>query len=314
MKAIFMGTPEFSVHALNTLYNSGFEISLVITQPDKKQGRKQEIIFSPVKERALELGLEIRQYNSIKSKEAIGEILAIKPDLIIVSAYGQILPAEILHIPKFGCINVHASILPKYRGASPINHALLNGDSSTGITTMQMDEGMDTGDIILQDEIQIELNDNAETLTKKLATLSEKTLSNTLSLIQMNMPLPNIQQNEQQVTYSPMIKKEDGLIDFSDEATSIINQIKAFVTWPVAYTFYEGKRFKIYSAKDTSLSSEAPPGTIVRFTEDSIVVATGTTEIQLLEVQLEGKKRMHARTFLLGNPLEKGKQFNKSEK
>lgn len=309
MKAIFMGTPEFATHSLNCLKNIGIEIALVITQPDKVQGRKKEIIFSPVKQMALELELPIKQYASIKSPEAMEDIADINPDLIIVAAYGQILPKTILEFPKYGCINIHASLLPKYRGASPINHAILDGQTHTGITTMFMDVGMDTGDIILQDEIVIEPEDNTTTLTKKLAVLSEKTLTNTINLLKIGTELPRIKQDEEKVSYAPMLKKEDGKIDFNTSATSIINKIRAFNPWPICYTSYRGKNIKIYSAKDTSITSSKKPGTITNVTNDSVIVATKTTDIQILEIQKEGKTRMSVEEYLRGNTFDIDTQF-----
>lgn len=310
MKAIFMGTPQFSVHSLNCLYNMGFEIPFVITKVDKPQGRKKEIIFSPVKSRALDLGIKVNQYEKINSTQAIEEIKSAQPDVIVVSAYGQILPPQILSAAKYGCINVHASLLPKYRGASPINSAIINGETHTGITTMFMDCGLDTGDIILQDEITIEIEDDAQILTEKLASLSEKTLTNTLNLLKMDMPLPRQKQDDDMATYSTIIKKSDAMIDFSSPAENIVNLIRGMLPWPVAYTFLGDTSYKIYSAKDCLIASEKPAGTIVRLTENAIIVSTGTTDIQILKLQKAGKKKMSTSQFLKGNSLEIGSKFN----
>lgn len=309
MKAIFMGTPKFAVSSLETLIDAGFEIPFVITQQDKKQGRKREIIFSEVKQKAIDLSIHVKQYDDISSENAIEDIKNVSPDIIVVSAYGNILPAKILGIPKFGCINVHASLLPKYRGASPINQAIINGDKFTGITTMFMDAGLDTGDIILQDEISIEKEDDAETLTEKLATLSKKTLTNTLNLLKMSLPFPREKQNEEDATYAGIIRKEDARIDFNSPAENISNLVRGMLPWPVAHTKLDSKNFKIFKCQDSLIESEKSPGTIVRLTENAIIVSTGTTDIQILEMQVAGKKRMLTKDFLKGNKIEIGTKF-----
>lgn len=309
MNTVFMGTPQFAVNALDTLISNGIKPVLVVTQPDRAQGRKKDIIFSPVKKRALELELPVRQYEKIKNDEALEEIYSLKPELIIVSAFGQILPKALLNMPEKGCINVHASLLPKYRGASPINYCLLNGETKAGITTMLMDEGLDTGDILLQDEIEIEPEDDAVTLTAKLAKLSEKTLTNTLGLLNMDIPLTRTKQDESKSSYAPMIKKEDAYIDFKLDSVRIINMVRAYKPWPIAHAMYQGKMWKIYSAKDTGVKSEQKPGTITRLTGDSIIVSTGTSDIQILELQKEGKTKMPVKEFLRGNKPETGSVF-----
>lgn len=304
-----MGTPEFAVYSLDALVETNFDIPFVITQKDKAQGRKKEIIFSPVKKKAIDLDIPVKQYEKISSEEAIIDIEREKPDVIIVSAYGQIIPPQILSIPKHGCINVHASLLPKYRGASPINTAIINGEKYTGITTMYMDTELDTGDIILQDELQIDPKDDAETLTEKLANLSKKTLTNTLNMLQMNLPLPREKQNDDEATYAGIIKKKDAKIDFSMPAEEISNLVRGMLPWPVAHTSLNDKNFKIFKCQDSLIKSEEAPGTIVRLTENAIIVSTGTTDILILEMQIAGKKRMTTSDFLKGNTIDIGTKF-----
>lgn len=302
MKAIFMGTPDFAVNSLNTLVSKGVEVALVVTQTDKKQGRKMKLEMPPVKKRALELGIDVYQAENIKSEEAINKIKEINPDLIVVTAYGKILPNEILEIPKYGCINVHASLLPKYRGASPINTAILNGDTVTGITTMYISEELDSGDIIFKDEIDIEAEDNYISLTEKLAKLSEKTLGNTINMLSMNMELPRLKQNHDNASYCTLLTKEMGHIDYSKSSEEIINTIRALSS----FSIYEGTNFKIFKARKLDEKSSDKVGMIVRCNEKELVVSTATKDISLLEVQFAGKKRMQIVDFLRGNRLKEG--------
>ncbi|EJU19977.1 methionyl-tRNA formyltransferase [Peptoanaerobacter stomatis] len=305
MKAIFMGTPQFAVNSLDTLISKGVDVGLVITRTDKKQGRNMKIEMPPVKKRALELGLEVYQPEDIKSQEAIDKIRQINPDIIIVTAYGEILPTEILNMPKYGCINVHASLLPKYRGASPINTCLLNGDNITGITTMYMNEELDSGDIILKDELEISLDDDYVSLTEKLAKLSEKTLGNIINMLNMSMDLPRLQQNHQNATYCTLITKEMGHIDYSKSADEIINTIRGLNS----FSIYNDTNFKIFKAKKLEDKSSDKVGMIVKCDENELVVTTATKDISLLQVQMAGKKKMMIEDFLRGNKLEKGVIF-----
>lgn len=305
MRAIFMGTPAFAVHSLDTLINKGVEVVLVITQEDKKQGRKMKLEMSDVKKRALELNLEVYQPHSVRSEESVQKIKALAPDLIVETAYGQYIPKEIIDIPKYGIINVHPSLLPKYRGATPINQAILNGDTVTGVTTMQVDEGMDTGDIILSDEIEIDSTDTAQTLSEKLAVLSEKTLGNTINMLHLGIPLNAKPQDDSLATNTTLITKEMGHIDYTKSADEIINHIRGYQPWPCAYSFLNDKSLKIYSAVSTGIESKQAPGTVVS-SDKALILSTGTNDIIINELQLAGKNRMNTSDFLRGNKIEIG--------
>ena len=300
-----MGTPAFAVHSLDTLINKGVEVVLVITQEDKKQGRKMKLEMSDVKKRALELNLEVYQPHRVRSEESVQKIKALAPDLIVETAYGQYIPKEIIDIPKYGIINVHPSLLPKYRGATPINQAILNGDTVTGVTTMQVDEGMDTGDIILSDEIEIDATDTAQTLSEKLAILSEKTLGNTINMLHLGIPLNAKPQDDSLATNTTLITKEMGHIDYTKSADEIINHIRGYQPWPCAYSFLNDKSLKIYSAVSTGIESKQAPGTVVS-SDKALIVSTGTNDIIINELQLAGKNRMNTRDFLRGNKIEIG--------
>ncbi len=300
-----MGTPAFAVHSLDTLINKGVEVVLVITQEDKKQGRKMKLEMSDVKKRALELNLEVYQPHRVRSEESVQKIKALAPDLIVETAYGQYIPKEIIDIPKYGIINVHPSLLPKYRGATPINQAILNGDTVTGVTTMQVDEGMDTGDIILSDEIEIDATDTAQTLSEKLAVLSEKTLGNTINMLHLGIPLNAKPQDDSLATNTTLITKEMGHIDYTKSADEIINHIRGYQPWPCAYSFLNDKSLKIYSAVSTGIKSKQAPGTVVS-SDKALIVSTGTNDIIINELQLAGKNRMNTSDFLRGNKIEIG--------
>lgn len=300
-----MGTPAFAVHSLDTLINKGVEVVLVITQEDKKQGRKMKLEMSDVKKRALELNLEVYQPHRVRSEESVQKIKALAPDLIVETAYGQYIPKEIIDIPKYGIINVHPSLLPKYRGATPINQAILNGDTVTGVTTMQVDEGMDTGDIILSDEIEIDATDTAQTLSEKLAILSEKTLGNTINMLHLGIPLNAKPQDDSLATNTTLITKEMGHIDYTKSADEIINHIRGYQPWPCAYSFLNDKSLKIYNAIITGIKSKQAPGTVVS-SDKALIVSTGTNDIIINELQLAGKNRMNTSDFLRGNKIEIG--------
>lgn len=300
-----MGTPAFAVHSLDTIINKGVEVVLVITQEDKKQGRKMKLEMSDVKKRALELNLEVYQPHSVRSEESVQKIKDLAPDFIVETAYGQYIPKEIIDIPKYGIINVHPSLLPKYRGATPINQAILNGDTVTGVTTMQVDEGMDTGDIILSDEIEIDATDTAQTLSEKLAVLSEKTLGNTINMLHLGIPLNTKPQDDSLATNTTLITKEMGHIDYTKSADEIINHIRGYQPWPCAYSFLNDKSLKIYSAVSTGIKSKQAPGTVVS-SDKALIVSTGTNDIIINELQLAGKNRMNTSDFLRGNKIEIG--------
>ena len=306
MKAIFMGTHVFDLNSLNTMISLGRDIALVVTKEDARQGRKMKTGESPVKTRAREVGIDILQPSNLKDEETIKIIREINPDIIVVTAYGKVLPKEILDIPKYGCINVHASLLPKYRGASPINSCILEGDSITGITTMYMNEKLDEGDIILQDELIIEPDYDSQTLTEKLAKLSEKTLENTLKMMMMNIEIPRIEQDETKSSYCALLSKEMGHINYHKTADEIINTIRGLQPWPCAYSLYNGTNLKIFKAEKTNSKSVNQPGTIVQSSKDKLIIATSTYDISIKELQLSGKKRMNIGDFLRGNKLLEG--------
>ncbi len=305
MRVIYLGTPDFAVKPLEKIFSlNNFEIVSVVTNKDKPVGRKQVLTPPPVKVKALELGIPVLQYDKIKV-EGVEDLKTLNPDLMITCAFGQILSQEILDIPKLGVINIHASLLPKYRGASPINFAILNGEKTTGITVMKTDIGIDTGDMIYKEEISISDDETAGELFERLSVLGanciEKVLNN---LLDGKMPLEK--QIESDATYTKIIKKEMAKIDFSKKAKDVVNTIRAFNPSPVAFTFLNGEIFKIYSAKETEDSGKA--GTII-VSDKRLVVACGEGAVELLKVQKCGGKPLNIKDFLAGNKLPIGTEF-----
>ena len=298
MKIVFMGTPDFARIILEKLA-SVYDTELIITQPDKPTGRKKEIVFNSVKEFATEKKLNTLQPDKIKgNQELLKQLISINPDVIYVAAYGKILPEEIIKIPKYGCINVHASLLPKYRGAAPINWALINGDKKTGITLMKMDVGMDTGDIISKYELNIEQNDNVESLSKKLANLAAtKLIDFTKSLIEKRK-YESVKQNENEATVAPKIKKENGLIDWKKSSIEINNLIRGCNPWPVAYTNLDKNMIKIFKVNLYGKTTKSP-GEIFN-DNGKLVVACGEGSIEIIEIQKSGQKKISGRDFLNG--------------
>jgi len=303
-RIIFFGSPEFAIPSLEALYEKE-EVIAVVTQPDKPKGRGLKPSPSPVKAWASSKGLKVLEPIKLKDPQFIQILKDLSPDLIVVCAYGKIIPKEILEIPKFGCWNIHASLLPKYRGASPINWAILEGEKETGITIMLMDEGLDTGPILLQKKIPISENDDANSLSQKLAQLGKETI---LSAIELHKKgeLKIIPQPEEGISYAPILKKEDGFFTFEEPAEKIEKKIKAFLPWPSAFTYYKNKLLKVFSAKAVPLKHEEKPGTILDINKDGILVATSKDAILLKEVQLEGKKKISAYEFACGQRLKKG--------
>ena len=299
MKIVFMGTPDFAAGILEAILRAGYEVSGVVTQPDKAKGRKKEPVPCPVKETALKAGLRIFQPVRARAPEAIAEIADMGADLIVVAAFGQILPKEILELPRLGCINVHASVLPAYRGAAPIQQCILDGCKETGVTIMQMDEGLDTGDIISVRKIPIEDTDTGGTLFDKLAVLGAELLTDTLPSI-MDGTAVRIPQPEQSPTpYCRMIKKDAGKIYWQDDAEAIERRIRAFAPWPSAFTHLDGKTFKIWSADVESENAEIAPGGFI-IDGGRMRIQTGRGQIVPREVQIEGKRRMAIDDFLRG--------------
>jgi len=304
MKIIFMGTPAAAAHCLKALIEAKLEILAVISQPDKPKGRNLQLSPSPVKELALKYSLKVKTPEKIKDEAVINEIKNLAPDLIVVVAYGKLLPKELLAIPKYGAINVHASLLPKYRGAAPIQWAILNGEKETGITIMQLDAGLDTGDVLLQEKLPIDENDTAETLLMKLFKIGARLLIKATEEIQ-NGTIKSTRQKEAEASYARIIKKEDGLIDFSKSAEEINNQIRAMFPWPGAYIFLKGKRLKINQAAVLNEKEKHAPGEILEAGK-KLIIACGTNALEIKELQLEGGKALFSENFLQGHKINKG--------
>ena len=299
MNVVFMGTPDFAVGCLEVLAKK-HNVLGVFTQPDKPKGRGYEMAPPPVKVRALELGFKVFQPNSVRTGEAMEILKELNPEIIVVVAYGKIMPKEILDFPKFGCVNVHASLLPRHRGASPIQWSIVCGDEKTGVTTMLMDEGVDTGDMLLKKEITIDSSDTAETLHDKLAALGAEVLDETLDSFKSIKPQ---KQPEEGVSHAPIINKEMAHIDFSKTKEEIDCLVRGFNSWPCAYFFMNGKRIKVYKVKKCELSGEN--GEVLE-NEKRFVIGCQNGSVELLEIQPEGKKRMNAADYLRGAKIEKG--------
>lgn len=304
MRIVFMGTPDIAVGTLNALIKSKHEIVGVFTQPDKPVGRKQILTPPPVKVLAIENGIPVYQPTTLKTDEAYDSLVKLNPDIIVVVAYGKILPKKILDLPRFGCINGHASILPKYRGSAPIQWCIVCGEKETGVTTQLMDEGIDTGNIIEIKKVQIAPDETADELYEELKYVAAELICSTIEKIE-NGTAVYTQQNESEATYAPMINKEMAQIDFSKTAQNIHNLVRGFYSWPTAYFMFGDKRLKVYK---TEIAGEttAAPSTVIK-SEGELVIACGNnTSIKLLEIQLEGSKRMYTKQWLMGKKIEIG--------
>ena len=304
MNIVFMGTPDFAVPCLEALITAGHKVSAVFAQPDRPKGRGHKLCPPPVKECAEKHGIPVFQPEKIKGNTEVFDFLRkTAPQLIVVVAYGKILPKEILEIPDFGCINVHASILPKYRGSAPIQWAVIGGEKVTGVTTMLLDEGMDTGDILLCEKCDIPEDMTGGELFDTLAPLGASLLIKTVEGIESGLVFPQ-KQDERSATYAPMLKKEDAAVDFSKSAAAVKNLIRGLNPWPVAYTFAGNMKIKIYSAKPAGKTNKAP-GTVLD--DKKLVVACKDGEaIELCEVQIAGSRRMSGEELLRGHPIPKG--------
>ncbi len=304
---VFCGTPQFAVPTLEKLAEAGFKTPLVLTQPDRPKGRGLGLVASPVKQAALRLGLEVYQPEKIKQNEELrAKLNEIAPAAIIVVGYGRIIPTWMLELPKYGNINLHASLLPKYRGAAPIQWAIAKGEQVTGVTTMKIDEGLDTGDILLQEELAILDEDTAETLSPRLAAISADLMVETLRRLDQGTIRPVPQKNDE-ATLAPILTKEDGRIDFSRDAREIYNRLRGFQPWPGAFTTFRGKSLGVTAAK---ASEEQVPTAQLRIKGDELFVGCGnSTSLELLEVQPEGKKRISARDFVHGYRPEPGESI-----
>ncbi len=308
MQVVFMGTPDFSIPVLEGLISSDkHEVTAVITQPDKARGRSGKLTYTPVKQCALEHDIPVYTPARVKEKEFIDELKNIPCDVIVVIAFGQILPKEILTMPKYGCVNVHASLLPRWRGAAPMQWAIITGDTVTGITTMQMDEGLDTGDMLLKKKVTIEPDETDESLFNKLAPLGRELLLETLDGIEDGSIRPK-KQDDSESTYAKLLTKELGRIDFSWEAVRIERYVRGLSNWPNVYCDFKGKTLKLWKAAVIPEDSEYEPGTVSGVNKKSFTVQTGKGQLQFLEVQPEGKKRMDAASFLNGNRLQIGEK------
>lgn len=305
MKIVFMGTPDFAVPTLESLFSKEYSIELVITQKDKPKGRGKKVQYTPVKEKALELGLEVYQPESINDIEAINRIKSINPDFIVVVAYGQILKTNILEIPKCGCYNVHASLLPKYRGAAPINWAIINGEKETGVTIMEMEEGLDTGDMVLWKSIQINSDDDAPSIHDKLSELGGELIIEALEGIR-NGALTKTPQNHNLSTYAHMLDKHMGRINWNDKGENIINLIRGLKPWPSGYTQYQDEIVKIHKASLTDKVKEGNNGEIIKVDKEGIYVNTQDKIVILEEIQFPGKKKLKVEEYLRGNSIEEG--------
>ena len=311
MRAIFMGTPEIAATVLNHVLQSKHEIVAVVTQPDKPKGRSQgKLAFPPVKEVALEHNIPVFQPQKVKEEAFLEEIKQLNPDIILVVAYGKLLPKTILELPRFGCINVHASLLPKYRGASPIQWAVLNGDEKSGVTIMHMAEGLDTGDMILKQEVELSKEETAGSLHDKLAQIGGPLLVSAMDAIETGRA-PRIAQKEEEASYVKVLDKAIGNLNFSRPAIELERFVRGLNPWPTAYTKLNGKMLKIWKAKvvENTLSKEQRQqqfGTIVTIEKDSFGILTGEGILIVKELQLEGKRRMTVEEFLRGASLELG--------
>ena len=302
MKIVFMGTPDYAAVTLEKLIESDHEIAGVFAQPDKPVGRKQILTPPPVKVTAEKHGIPVYQPNTLRDGEALGILKGINPDIIVVVAYGKILPEEILTLPKYGCVNGHASLLPKYRGASPIQWCIVCGEEKTGVTVMKMDVGMDTGDILTQCEVEIGETETAEELFDRLSVISADLMLETIKNIENITP---VKQNDEEATYAPIIKKEMALLDFSKSAKELYNAVRGYYSWPVAFFFLNGKRIKVIKSEIGSETSK-PAGTVVGNTECLEIACGDGKTLKLLTVQPEGKGQMTAKQMLNGTKIEKG--------
>ena len=298
---IFMGTPEFAVPSLQALIDSEHNVVCVVCQPDRPSGRGRKLTPPPVKMLAEKNSIPVLQPEKVRTEEFFNTLSNFNPDVICVTAYGRIIPPNILELPKYGCVNVHASLLPKYRGAAPINWAIINGKKTTGITTMLMDEGMDTGDILLKKEIDIGKDDTSIELSEKLSKIGADLLIETIKKGQ-NDEIKPIKQNDDEATLAPIIKKEVGKIDWSKSAEEIRNLIRGTQPWPGAFTSYYGKNLKIFKASVISQNGE--PGKILEADGGKLVIATGNKSLDIEELQIEGGKRLKVSDFLRGNQVE----------
>ncbi|KKY02418.1 MULTISPECIES: methionyl-tRNA formyltransferase [Paraclostridium] len=300
MKIVFMGTPEFAVPCLQKIIDEGHEVIGVVTQPDKPKGRGKKLAMPPVKELALKYDIPVYQPLKAREESFVDTLKEMNPELIVVVAFGQILPKSILDIPKYGCVNVHASLLPRYRGAAPLNWVIINGEEKTGVTTMYMDEGLDTGDMILKSEIALDDEITAGELHDKMMIDGAKLLKETIDLIKKG-EAPREKQSNEDTCYSPIMNKSLGNIDWNKSAIEIHNLVRGINPWPSAYTTYEGQTMKVWKTKVINKNSDKQPGTIISVDKEGINVSTSEGIVQIKEIQISGKKRMEVPEYIKGN-------------
>lgn len=306
MKIIFMGTPEFAAGSLEALVQAGHTVTLVVTQPDREKGRGKKVQYTPVKEVALKYDIPVFQPLKIKEAEAVAELRKYEADIFVVAAFGQILSAEILNMPRLGCVNVHASLLPKYRGAAPIQWCILDGEKETGVTIMQMDIGLDTGDMISKCIVPIEDSDTGDSLHDKLMEAGAKLLVDTLPSIENGSAVREKQPEDSTTSYAKMLKKDMGILDFSKSVRSLWLSIRALNSWPCAYTFLDGRTLKIWEATPLYERADRECGSIFDITKKDFCIAVSDGALRITSLQIEGKKRMDTADFLRGYRLEEG--------
>lgn len=305
MKIVYMGTPDFAVGPLESIIEAGHEVILVVTQPDREKGRGKEVVFSPVKECAVAHNIPVFQPEKIKKAEEVEFLKQYEADVFVVAAFGQILSKEILDMPRLGCVNIHASLLPKYRGAAPIQWAVIDGEEKTGVTIMRMDEGLDTGDILLQEEIILDAKETGESLFDRLAVLGSDTIVKALELMEKGELTP-VPQDHDKSTYAKMLNKKMGVIDFNNSAVVIERLVRGLNSWPSAYTYINGKTIKIWEAEVIADALEGQNGQVVKVSKDSFFVKCAEGMLEIMSLQLEGKKRMNAGEFMRGYDIHEG--------
>ena len=312
MKIVYMGTPDFAVAPLEAILKAGHEVTAVVTQPDRQKGRGREVQYSPVKECALAYGIPVLQPLKIKEKDAVEELRKYPADIFVVAAFGQLLSEEILNMPRFGCINIHASLLPAYRGAAPIQWCVINGEEKTGVTIMQMAKGMDTGDILLQKEVVLDEKETGGSLFDRLMETGAELIVEALPKIEAGELIPVVQK-EELATYAGKITKDMGNIDFTKAAVTIERLIRGLNPWPSAFTHYKGKILKIWEADVVSecVNAENPvPGTVIAMDKESFTLATGEGALRIRSLQPEGKKRMSCAEFMRGYEVKVGEALH----
>ena len=310
MRIVFMGTPDFSVPALEALVEGGHEVVAAITQPDKPKGRGKAVLMTPVKEKAMELGIPVYQPVKVREPEFVEKLRQMEPDAIVVVAFGQILPKSILEIPRYGCVNIHASLLPKYRGAAPIQWAVIDGERESGVTTMFMNEGLDTGDMLEKEAVTLDPKETGGSLHDKLSAIGGRLILSTLKGLE-DGTLKGTPQTDEGTCYAKMLKKSRGDIDWTMDAAAIERLIRGLNPWPSAYTCLHGKTLKIWDGDVLEREYGVEPGTVAEVAKDRLVVQTGQGSLAIRSLQLEGKKRMDAGDFLRGYAVEAGTRLER---